>query len=376
VRVALLLPLSGPSASIGNALLDAAQMAIFDVGDERLTLLPRDTGGTPEGAAKAAQAALSEGAELILGPLFATSVRTVAPLARERGVNVVAFSTDTSVAGGGTFLMGFTPDQQVDRVVEFALRQGLIRFATLAPDTAYGRAVAKALRRSLDQRGGGLVQTVFYDPAAEDISPIVRGLAEYDQRRSALVSQKRSLEGRSDSISANALKRLQQRDTLGDLSFEAIMLPEGGARLKAIAPLLPFYDIDTTKIRLLGTGLWDEPNMGSEPALVGGWFAGPPPATADAFQDRFQTTYGKNPPRIASLAYDAVALAAVLARDEGGARFSKDAIGADSGFAGFDGIFRFGPDGVAERGLAVIQVEAKGISVVDPAPESFEAFTN
>ncbi len=376
VRVAVLVPLTGPAANIGKALLDAAQLALFDVGDQDLALLPRDTGGTPEGAAQAATQAVSEGAQLILGPLFAGSVRAVAPIARERGINVVAFSTDRSVAGNGVFLMGFTPDEQVERVVDYAARQGLNRFAALAPETPYGRTVVAALERAVLQRGGRLVRVVTYGATEEDVTEPVKRLANYDARRGALIAQRKALKGRTDQISRNALARLSRLDTLGDPGYDAVLLPEGGSRLRAVAPLLPFYDIDTTKIRLIGTGLWDDPRLGAEPALQGGWFAGPPPGNASALQQRFEAIYGRKPPRIVSLAYDATALAALLARDGGQDQFTVESLTASSGFAGFGGIFRFGIDGVAERGLAIIQVEPDSLKVIDPAPESFEPLTN
>lgn len=376
IKVALLLPLSGADAALGQALLDAAQMALFDVGDDRLMILPRDTAGTPEGAVAAVEAVLSEGAELILGPLFAASVRAVAPLARAGNVPIVAFSTDRSVAGGGVFLMGFTPDQQVERVVAYAARQGLTRFAALAPATPYGTAVVDALNRAAALHGGDVVQVERYDPEVGDVSETVRRLADYERRRAALERQRGLLAARGDDVSKTALRRLERLDTIGDLGFDAVMLPEGGNRLRAVAPLLPFYDIDTGKVRLLGTGLWDEPGLGAEPALVGGWFASTPPDSAAAFQERFRAFYGRTPPRISSLAYDAVALAAALAGDPPETRFGTDAITAPSGFAGFDGIFRFASDGVAERGLAVIEIEPTGLRVIDPAPQSFESLIN
>ncbi len=376
VRVALLLPLSGPSAGVGQALLGAAEMALFDAGDDRLTLMPRDSQGTPEGAAAAAQAALSEGAELILGPLFSASVKAVAPIARERGVSVVAFSTDRAAVSEGVYLIGFAPAQQVERVVEYALRQGLRRFAALGPDSPYGNTVIGALQATLARFGGELVRVELYDPQAKDVSESVRRLASYNTRRSELLRQRRSLKGSSDQLSQAALKRLKNLDTLGEVPFDAVMLPEGGGRLRAVAPLLPFYDIDPRKVRFLGTGLWDEADIGTEPSLIGGWFAAPGPELASAFRERYRTIFGKRPPRIASLAYDAVALAAALAGDLPPQRFSRQALTSRNGFAGYDGIFRFGPDGIAERGLAVLQIESSGYRVLSPPPASFDALTN
>jgi branched-chain amino acid transport system substrate-binding protein len=334
-RVVVLLPLSGPSASIGRAMLDAAQMAVFDIGDDQLELMPRDTRGTPEGAAEAARRAIGEGARLILGPLLAGEVEAAKPIARQAGVPMVAFTTATQLAGDGTYLMSFLPKQQVERVTAFAKEKGATRFAALAPSTPYGQLVTEIYRNAVAADGVTLGRVETYDPGAVDNTPAVRRLAQSGE-------------------------------------FDALLLPEGGAKLKAMAPLLPFYDIDTEKVHLLGTGLWDEPGLGIEPALVGGWFAAPDPAARADFEQRFQATYKRRPPRLATLGYDGAALAAVLARHEGGADFSRAAITNPSGFAGVDGIFRFGEDGLIQRGLAVLEVRKNGAVVVSPAPETFQ----
>ena len=352
VRVALLLPLSGGERALGQALLDAASIALFEVGDARLTLLPRDTGGTPEGARAAAEAALREGARLVLGPVFAAAAAAAAGPARERGVNVIAFSTDPLVAGDGVYLLGFIPGQQVERVVGFAARRGIRAFAALAPETPYGEAVVAAFEDSILRNGGRISRIERYPPDADDYFEPVRRLAGHGWRRDPALP-------RREGLAAAPPER------------RAVMLADGGARLRAIAPLLPFYDIDPAEVRFLGTGLWDEPMLGREPALVGGWFAGPPPEAAAAFAERFEEFHGYAPPRIASVAYDAVALAAALMRGVAEPDFSAPALTQPSGFAGVDGIFRFRRDGVAERGLAVIEIGPRGRRVIDEAPEAF-----
>lgn len=372
VRVAILLPLSGPDASLGQALLDAAQLALFDLGDDGLVLLPRDTRGTPEGAARAAQAALAAGAELLLGPLFGTSVVAAAPAARASGVNIVAFSTDRMVAGAGVFLMGFMPEQQVDRVVAFARSAGSRRFAALVPDSAYGIAVVNSLRSATARWGGEVTRVEVYPGDAQAAHRPVKRLAAYERRHAALIARRRELKARGDEASMKALERLAKLETIGEVDFDAVLLSDGGLMLRAVAPLLPYYDIDPAKVRILGTGLWNDPGLGAEPALVGGWFAAPPPQTAAAFEKRYAAAYDRRPPRIASLAYDAMALAAALAQEPGGADFSVRALTDPSGFAGAGGIFRFHTGGVVERGLAVLEVERHGHKVIAKAPKTFQ----
>jgi ABC-type branched-subunit amino acid transport system substrate-binding protein len=378
VRIGLLLPLTGNRASIGadrlraaQDMLNAVQLALFDFANEHFEVVIHDTEGTAAGAADAVNLAIADGASLILGPLLAASVRAVTPAARAAGANVVAFSSDRSVAGDGVYTMGFFPEDEVERVVAHALGRGLRRFAALAPDTAYGRAVATALRSAVEAGGGLIGRVQFYDPEARDFAATVKQLARYDARRGALVAQRRDLEGRTDEIAKRALQRLERLQTIGELPFDALFLGDGGKRLQAIAAFLPFYDVDPAKIRMLGTRQWDVAGIGAEPALSGGWYAAPTPARRADFEARYTATYGARPHRLATIAYDAAALAATLARGEGGADFSAAALTQPSGFAGHDGIFRFLPDGTAERGLAVLEVGPRAATVVSPAPETF-----
>lgn len=374
-RIGFLVPLSGPNAILGKALLDAAQLAVFEVGDENLVLLPRDTGGTPEGAAAAAETAIAAGAKLIVGPLFAADVPAVAAKARPAGVSVLSFSNDLSVAGPGVFVMGVPPRAQIDRVIAFARSRGLSRFAGLLPNNSYGAAVENAMRDSMQKTGGQLSVIERYDPATSDASPVVRRLASYEARRANLQQQRRELEGRDDEASKQALRRLEGTDTLGEVRFDALVLPDFGDRLLSIAPLLPYYDIDPNRIRLLGTALWDDIRVTREPALIGGWFAAPPPEAREPFNKRYREVYRRDPPRLATIAYDATALAAVLARSEGGPDFRAEAITNPVGFAGMDGVFRLLPDGAIERALAVIEIRRNAFRTISPAPETFEEQT-
>ena len=376
VRVALLVPLSGPNASLGQAMLNAAQQAAFAFSGPKFELLPHDTKGTPDGALTAAQIAIGDGAKLILGPLLSGSVEAVTPAAQAANVPVIAFSSDRTVAADGVWVMGFLPSVEVRRVVTHAARQGITTFAALAPSTTYGRTVVQALEEAAAENGVTVTRVQVYDPAAEDFSHPVRNLADYDSRRDALQHEVAKLKGRSDEASKRALQRLERMQTLGDVPYEALLIADGGKRLQALAALLPFYDIDPAKVRMLGTGQWDVPGIGAEPALIGGWYAAPPPKARDSFAKEYADLFGEHPPRLATLAYDATALAAVLARGERAQPYSREAITDPNGFYGRDGIFRFKPDGTTERGLAVLQVQRRDAKVIDPAPESFQPVIN
>jgi ABC-type branched-subunit amino acid transport system substrate-binding protein len=354
--VALLVPLSGANAELGQAILDAAQLALFEAGGDRLTLVPRDTGGNAAGAVNAARAVIAEGARLILGPLLAPEVEAVKPLARDAHLDVIAFSTVTNLAGGNVFLMGFLPRQEVAREVGYARQHGIDRFAALAPNSPYGHLMADALQEAASASGGRVTKVEFYDPGAADSSPAIQRLMPGGGMPGGA--------GRGDAAPVSVAPLAP--------SFDALLLPEGGARLKRIARQVRIAGGDAKPLRLLGSGLWDVPDIGGEPALVGGWFASSPPEARQDFERHYSATYGHNPPRLASLGYDAAALAAVLARGQGGEPFSQQAILNPSGFTGVDGLFRFTPNGLVQRGLAVLEVDPQGRTLISPAPQSFQ----
>ncbi len=376
VRIALLLPLSGSNAKIGKALLNAAQLALFDFADSRFELLPHDTKGTPDGAANAASLAIGDGASVILGPLLSQNVAAIRPAARAANVPVLAFSNDRSIAGDGIYTLGFLPSAQVNRVIQFASTKGVTRFAVLAPDNAYGARVVDAMRRTVEALGARVTRARYYDPSAGDFTDVIREFGDYDVRREALLQQRKELQAQDDEISVRALKRLENLQTIGDLPFEALLLADGGKRLLSVAALLPFFDIDPGTVRMLGTGQWDEPGIGKEPALIGGWYAAPPPSARVEFDQLYADTYGERPPRLVTMAYDATALVSVLARQEDGADFSPAALTNANGFWGRDGVFRLLADGTAERGLSVMQVGRDQNRVISEAPQSFEVVTN
>jgi ABC-type branched-subunit amino acid transport system substrate-binding protein len=348
VKVALLVPLSGPNAELGKAMLEAAQLALFTTGNDKLTLVPRDTAGSG-GAAGAARSAVAEGARLIIGPLLAAEVDAVKPVAREARVNVIAFSTATQLAGDNVFLMGFLPRQEVTREVSFAHERGVNRFAVLAPNSQYGHLMGDSLREAAGAVGASVVKTEYFDQSGSNIGSAIQRLTG-------------TRSGAAPGSAANAA---------GSAGFDALLLPEGGDRLKQIVGQLSQAGVDSKQVRLLGSGLWDDASISTDPALVGGWFAASPPDQRREFDERFRSTYGHPAPRLASLAFDASALAAVLAKSGGGEPFSRDAILNQGGFTGVDGLFRFTPQGLVQRGLAVLEVGPGSLSVISPAPRDF-----
>ncbi len=377
VRIAILLPLTGTEAETGQSLLNAATMALFDAYDPRLTLLPFDTradGMTTEAAAKQA---LDAGVDIVLGPLLAGNVQIAGEIFGPVGIPVIGFSNDSRVAAPGRYIMGFLPEQEVQRVVDYAVTQGHTSFSALIPEGRYGERVRAAFGDAVSFDRAAVVALESYPPDPDAVFEPVKELANYDQRRKNLRDEISTLRALRDDVTDEIADRLAKAEELEPVGFDAVLLPEGGALLRTLGPLLPFYEVDLDQVQLLGTGLWNDPSLMDEPPLHGGWFAAPEPTRPEAFMTRYEEMFGSRPPRIATIAYDAMSLVAALSRDtleEGEGRFSETRLTNPTGFLGVDGLFRLNEDGLNERALAILEVSRRAFRVVDLAPKAFPSF--
>ena len=338
VRIALILPLTaqGNAGLAAQSMKNAAEMALAEFKVSNVQLLVKDDGGSPQGAQSAAQQAISEGAEIIVGPLFAQSVSAAGQVARSRNIPVIAFSTDASVAARGVYLLSFLPETDVRRIVSYAASRGKRSFAALMPDNAYGTVVEAAFQQEVARHGGRVVVLEKYPHDANQTAEAVRRVAQ-------AASQ-----------------------------IDSIFIPDSPDAVPQVAQALAANGVDIKRVQLLGTGLWgDDTRISSEKLLDGGWYPSPEQTGFRNFSSRYRARYGQDPVRTATLAYDAVALVAALVKTQGMQRFSEQVLTNPSGFAGIDGVFRFRPEGTNERGLAVLRVTPSGGQVVSPAPKSF-----
>jgi ABC-type branched-subunit amino acid transport system substrate-binding protein len=329
-RVALLVPLSGGNAGVGRSIANATMLAVLDTGTDKVRITNYDTA---TGAAAAAQRAIAEGAQLILGPLLSEDVRAVAPIARAAGVPVLSFSNDVSVAGNGTYLMGYAPSQSIDRVVQYARSRGVTSFAGLIPNGLYGERASTAFLRSVEGAGGEVVSLQTYGRVAGGI--------------------------------AGAVTRLNAKAPYG-----AVLIADGGTSAAAAAPLIKRGGAST---RILGTELWNsETSLVARPALNGAWFASVADSLYRQYVTKYRARYNAAPYRLSSLGYDAVLLTVRISRDwPVGRPFPEARLRDADGFAGIDGAFRFGRDGIAERALEVQEIQGGTTVTVSPAPAGF-----
>ncbi len=373
INIGIMLPLSGDTRVVGQALLNAATLALFDARDRRLEIIPADTRGTPEGAREAATHLVENGVDIIIGPLFSESIRAAHPIIKSADIKMIGFSNDHDVAGDGVYLLSFRPEEQVGRIIKYASKQRYKKFAALVPDTLYGRRIVNVLEPLVATEFKELVALEIYPADASLLDDPVKRIANYDYRRQEYIEEMRFLRslGRDDDMGQEFINDIRNMEALGDVNFDAILLPEGGTMLGSIAPLLSYYEIDLNKVKVLGTGLWHDPMLFNEPQLQGGWFAAPEDDLADQFIERYENAFQSTPPRIVTLGYDAMALVANIVRTQRAPRFSNRIITNPDGFAGLDGIFRFHRTGLVERGLAVFEVTSDSFMKIDAAPKSF-----
>ncbi len=367
-RIGVLLPLSGDAANAGKGLRNAALLAQFDVNNPNMVLQFYDTKGTPQGAQLAAQQAAEQGASLFIGPLFAHSVQAVTPIAQSHNIPVLSLSANPQATANNVFVTGFLIPPQVERVVGFAAAEGHTNFAILAPETAYGSAVAAAAEDAILKFGGHLVRSATFDPQKINFSDAIRQLTIFDKRKQNLQREIAKLKGRTDPASKAAMARLEQLDTMGDVDFDALILPVSGQTLHQVVTMLKYFDVDTTRVKLLGTLLWQDANLGTEPALRGAWYPAASRVGFTSFFDRYTSTFNQPPSQLSSLSYDLVTLSAALSQQSS---TPWSLLTAPGGFIGVNGAFRMNYDGQVQRMLAVREVQAKGSRLVSPAPTTF-----
>lgn len=334
IKIALIVSLtqaSGPS-SVGASMRNAAQLAYLESGQSDVSIVVKDDHSSPAGAATAAQAAVNEGAELILGPVFAAGVKEAGRVAKGAGKPVIAFSSDSSAASRGVYLLSFLVEGNVERIIDFAAQRGKKSAAALVPDNEYGALALAQFQQSAANHGMRVVVIERYKPGQP----------------------------------ADAVKRIAAVAGQIDMLF----IPDSPDAMGAVARELTAANLDSKHVQILGTSLWNDPRALKLPALQGAWFAAPENAGFNAFAGRYRAKFGSEPSRIATLTYDAVTLAIALSRQQGSQRFSDSSLTNAAGFNGADGVFRFRAEGLNDRALSVLEIDGSQPRVISPAPRT------
>jgi ABC-type branched-subunit amino acid transport system substrate-binding protein len=342
VTVALLVPGGSGQASdevLASSLENAARLAIADLGGTSIILRVYNTAGLPEQAAAVATQAVAEGAQVILGPVFAQEANAAGVAVAGTGVNVLSFSNNTDIAGNNVFILGSTFLNTAKRLSVFAAGQGKRKIMIIQDQTPGGEQGRTAIERGVAVAGGSVVAT-----------------ASYEFSQSGIVSAVPSLVATAKSTGADAVFLTATTD--GALPLITQLLSEGG--------------LDPATTRYIGLTRWDIPQATlALPGVQGGWFALPDPILFQQFESRYTAAYGTPPHSIAGLSYDGIAAIGALMKRGGKGELSGAALTQSAGYVGVSGIFRLLPDGTNERGLAVAQIQNSQMVIVSPAPRAF-----
>lgn len=330
--VALLLPLSGANAALGQNLLQAAQLALFDNPSGNLQLIPIDSAA----AGQPVSEALTRGAGTIVGPVFAPEAKALSKSAQDGHIKMFALTNDSSAAAPGVYVMGITPESQIRHVLDYASTQGIKNFAALLPDNPFGRLALAEMQNKVQKGEANLIETVFYPSNALDYTPYVQKLVDRYKAQ----------------------------------TFEALLLPDGGNRGKAMAALVRTLGLSQEQVRLLGSALWQD--NATDPAFAGGWFSASSPEHLKTFMSRYQQNFSTAPDSRGLIIYDAISLLAAINHHQP----SVEELENGDGFKGLSGLFRLTASGKVERRLPILEAQPDGILIKDSGPDNFAPIIN
>lgn len=372
-RVGMLLPLTGNDAKYGIGLKNASMIALNDINNPNLVLQYYDTQSTASGARIAIENAINQRSDLIIGPLKSSEVQAISNETIYQGIPVIAFSTAQDVLQPTIYTLGLLIEEQVDRIITYTAQKGRKRFALLLPDNSTGGAVARAAVKSAEKNGVVITVVGFYTPGTSDFSDIAKDMTNFENRNRIVTQIKNRLQVMSDNgdIQAQkALKKLETREGLGDVGFDALIIPESGAKLTAAIAMFAYYDAAYPQVQFLGTSIWGISKLNNEATIAKSLYPSLSNNSVNYFANQYYSVFGEKPSSLYTLAYDAVKIASALSS------LSDDNLNNDitkeSGFSTLNGPVRFFKDGLNQHSLDIIEIRPSGNLIVDQGSKYFE----
>lgn len=371
-RVGVLLPLTGNAARYGHGLKNATMLALEDAKNPNLILQYYDTKSSEEGARTAVENAINQNVQVIIGPLKSSSVKAISEKTTQKNIPVIAFSTTEDVLQPSVYTLGLLVDEQVSRIISYAVQQGRSRLALLVPDNATGIAVAKAAVRAAQKNNIIVTRIAFYPPNTSDFSNILKEMTDYDVRHARMEKLKNSLKAKADAgdaESAKALRRVASHDTLGEVDFDMVLIPEKGAQLKSAIAMFGYYDVFAPDVKFLGTSIWENSNLNNESTIIGSWYPAIASNHSNYFVNKYAYVFGERPQALYSLGYDAVALTNAISK-QNPSNFTQTITNPD-GYVGINGMFRLFENGRNQHSMDIVEVQKTKDVVIDEAPKRF-----
>ena len=349
-RVAMLLPLSGKAQEAGESMKNAAMLAIGDLNNNNLVVQFYDTKSTSSGARVAVENAVSSGCDLILGPLMSEEVAAITPVAKDKDIPVISFSTSPSVLQEGIYTLGLLNEEQIDKIVKYAVQQGRKRIAVVLPDNQSGLNMLKSAMASASAEGASITKVGFYRPEEMDFSSLVTSMIG------------------SSKVAASQSKDTEKSSSIG-VGFDALLVPESGNRLKSITSMFSYYDVAAPEVLFMGTSVWANSNLSKETELYGAVYPLMSDGRMKHFAYKYNEMFSQKPNPLGIFAYDAIALSSALSQKDK-SNLTEEITNID-GFFGMSGAFRIFANGKNEHGLDVVKVTMNGPMIAVSAPQRF-----
>ena len=367
LKVAVMLPLSGKFENLGQSLLDSLQLAVFDYKKFNIQLVIYDTKGTSFGAVNAMRDIANQNIKLAIGPVFSSSIKAVSGIVKEN--NIITFSLSNNeelINNPNLFLMGLSVTQQVERIISYSIEQGKNNFVAILPNNEYGSTIARNLKSIAGAKDGNVINIEYYDANLADLDEKVNRIVNsysiaqrvYDQYKEA-----------KDNKEEDQEFIVEEEDKIYP---DAILIGQSGKALSKIKSLIDLYNVDERDLQIIGTSNFGDISSLEDKNLLGSWFVGPQTNKYDDFEKHYYRTYSKFPPKIASLAYDTLAVIGKVAHSD----IDNDIAMNDfylktEGFKGIDGLFRFLPNGLVERKFSILQISQGEFEVISEPMDEF-----
>jgi len=370
VKIGLLLPLSGSNSKIGESLLKASRLSLNKTKNKNIKLLVKDTENIDKNIISSYYELINEDVDIILGPLFSKNIELITPIATEENTIMITFSNNMGIKNENTFISGLAPENEIEKIFEYAILNGKNKFAVILPNNQYGLRSKKLIENILSENQSLLSKLVLYDSKNPDFYMVAKVVANYEQRKFDLEKKLEELKNIESLDSKKIYKKLKNQDTLGELDFDSLYIGvENVKHLSMLASILPYYDVDPKKVFYMGNSLWAQNIVLKEPALEKGYFPNIDQIGIENFELEYQSIFIQKPHKVSSLAYDLIGLISSLQKNS--QNIDVKNITNKNGFIGSNGLFRFKKDGSIERSLSIFQIKNQKIIEIKKADLNF-----
>jgi ABC-type branched-subunit amino acid transport system substrate-binding protein len=352
VQVALFLPFSGKNKDLGFSLFNSATISLFyNDPNGIIELVLFDSKENPKDSEKAFKEIIDKKIKIVIGPIFSNSVEAIEKLARQHKISVISLSNNQNLINkidkeGGVFISGILPEIQIEKIVNYAISQGKLNFAIIAPSNQYGKTITELLKKFVRSKQGNFITSEFYDNNSKDLDRVVERVID-----SFILPDNLAKAKKDKDLVINDYDRIYP---------QVIMIPESGKIASKIISSIKKQNKEERDFQILGTSQWDDKSI-FDSNLINAWFPAPENEKFSDLENFYYSKYEKFPPRLASIVYDMIGLIAEITnRKQGQTPNLSDFInfknGDKNGYQGVDGLFRFLPNGLTQRNLAVLKI--------------------